>query len=58
MVNPVLVAFVVIAVAAFAVFVVARVVGARRQQVSTGHGVMTISSLPGSSPGWWSVGWR
>jgi hypothetical protein len=56
MVNPVLVAFVVIAVAAFAVFVVARVVGARRQQVSTGHGVMTISILPGSSLGWWSVG--
>jgi hypothetical protein len=56
MVNPVLVAFVVIAVAAFAVFVVARVVGARRQQVPTGHGVMTISILPGSSLGWWSVG--
>jgi hypothetical protein len=55
-VNPVLVAFLVVAIAAILVFVVARVVGARRHQVSTGHGVMTISILPGSSLGWWSVG--
>ena len=56
MVNPVLFAFLVVAIAAFAVFVVARVVGARRQQVSTGHGVMTIGIVPRSSLGWWSVG--
>jgi hypothetical protein len=56
MVNLVLVAFVVIVVAAFAVFVAARVVGARRQQASTGRGGMAISILPGSSLGRWSVG--
>jgi hypothetical protein len=55
-VNPVLVAFLVVAIAAILVFVVARVVGARRQQVSTGHGVMTIGIIPRSPLGWWSVG--
>ena len=56
MVNPVLIAFVAVAVAALLIFVVARVVGARRQQVSTGHGVMTIGIVPRSSLGRWSVG--
>ena len=56
MVNPVLFAFVAAAVAALVILVVARVVGARRQQVSTGHGVMTIGIIPRSSLGWWSVG--
>ncbi len=56
MVNPVLFAFLVVAIAAVLVFVVARVVGARRQQVSTGHGVMTIGIIPRSSLGRWSVG--
>jgi|GEM_PF-2154351 len=56
MVNPVLFAFVAAAVAALLIFVVARVVGARRQQVSTGHGVMTIGIVPQSSLGRWSVG--
>jgi hypothetical protein len=56
MVNLVLVAFVVIVLAAFAVFVAARVVGTRRQQASTGRGGMAISILPGSSLGRWSVG--
>jgi len=56
MVNPVLFAFVAAAVAALLIFVVARVVGARRQQVSAGHGVMTIGIVPRSSLGRWSVG--
>ena len=56
MANPVLFAFVAAAVAALLIFVVARVVGARRQQVSTGHGVVTIGIVPRSSLGWWSVG--
>ncbi len=56
MVNPVLFAFVAAAVAALLIFVVARVVGARRQQVSTGYGVMTIGIVPRSSLGRWSVG--
>ncbi len=56
MVNPVLFAFVAVAIAAFLVFVVVRVAGARRRQVSTGRGGMAISILPRSSLGWWSVG--
>ncbi len=56
MVNPVLVAFVAVAIAALLFFVVARVVGARRQQASTGRGEMAISVLPRSSLGRWSVG--
>ena len=56
MVNPALIAFLVLAVAAFVVFVVVKVTSARRQQVSTGRGGMAISILPGSSLGWWSVG--
>lgn len=54
--NPVLIAFVAVAVAALLLFVVARVVGARRQQVSTGRGEVAISVLPRSSLGRWSVG--
>jgi hypothetical protein len=53
--NPVLVAFVVVVVLAFVVFVIARVATGRRQ-TSTGRGGMAISVLPGSSLGWWSVG--
>lgn len=56
MVNPVMIAFVAVAVAALLLFVVARVTGARRGQTSTGRGGMAISVLPGSSLGWWSVG--
>ena len=56
MVNPVLAAFLVLAVAAFVVFAVVRVTGARRREASTGHGGIAISILPGSSLGWWSVG--
>jgi hypothetical protein len=55
-VNPVLVAFVCMAIAALLVFVVVRVAGARRRQASTGRGEMTISVIPRSSLGWWSVG--
>jgi hypothetical protein len=56
MANPVLIAFLVLAVVAFLVFAVARVTGERRQQASTGRGGMAVSVLPGSSLGWWSVG--
>lgn len=56
MVNPVLIAFLVLAVAALVVFVAVRVTGARRQQAPTGRGGMAISILPGNSLGWWSVG--
>jgi len=55
-VNPALIALAVVAIAAFLVFVVARVTGARRQQASTGRGEMVISVLPRSSLGRWSVG--
>jgi hypothetical protein len=56
MVNTVLIAFVAVAVAALLLFVVAGVTGARRGQTSMGRGGMSISVLPGSSLGWWSVG--
>jgi hypothetical protein len=56
MVNPALIVLAVVAIAAFLVFVVARVASARRQQASTGRGEMVISVLPRSSLGWWSVG--
>jgi len=56
MVNPVLISFLVLAIAAFVVFVVIRVAGARRPQASTGRGEMVISIIPRSSPGRWSVG--
>jgi hypothetical protein len=56
MVNLVLVAFVAIAAVALLVFVVARVVGARRQQASTGRVGMAVTILPGNSLGWWSAG--
>jgi hypothetical protein len=54
-VNPVLAAFVAVAIVGFLVFVVVRVTGARRQ-ASTGRGEMVISVLPRSSLGRWSVG--
>ena len=53
MVNPVLISFLVLAIAAF---VVIRVAGARRPQASTGRGEMVISIIPRSSSGRWSVG--
>ena len=55
-VNPVLIAFGALAIAALLLFVVARVAGARGGQASTGREGMAISILPGSSLGWWSVG--
>jgi hypothetical protein len=56
MVNPVLVGFLMFAIAAIVVFAVLRVRGARRQEASTARGGMAISILPRSSLGWWSVG--
>jgi hypothetical protein len=56
MVNPVLVAFLVVAIVGILVFVVARVASGRGYQASTGRGGLAISILPGSSLGWWSVG--
>ena len=56
MVNPALIALAVVAVAAFAVFVVVRVASGRGHEASAGRGGMAISILPGSSLGWWSVG--
>lgn len=54
--NPVLVAFAAIAVAALLLFVIVRASGARRQQAPTGREEMAISLLPRSSLGKWSVG--
>jgi len=56
MVNPALIALALVAIAAFLVFVVARVAVARRQQASTGRGEIAIGVLPRSSLGRWSVG--
>ena len=55
MVTPVLIAFIVLVVAALAVFVVVRVKGVRSRQASTGLGSMAMSVLPRSSLGKWSV---
>jgi hypothetical protein len=56
MVNPALIALAAVALAAILVVAVAWAVGARRQQVSTERGEMSVSILPRSSVGWWSVG--
>ena len=59
--NPALIAVVAVVVAAFLVFVIAKVVGAHRRQASTKHeempiSVLPISVLPKTSLGRWSVG--
>jgi hypothetical protein len=56
MVNPAVVGFIVLAIAAFVVFAVVRVTGAHRREASAGRDGMGISILPRSSLGWWSVG--
>ena len=54
-INPVLIAVAVV-IAAFFVFVIAKVAGAHRRQASTVSGEMHISVLPKTSLGRWSVG--
>lgn len=56
MVNPALIAFLVLVVVGLAILAVVGVAGARRRGASTGGGGMAVSLLPGSSVGWWSVG--
>ena len=55
-INPALIAVVAVVVAAFSVFVIAKVVGAHRRQASTRREEMPISVLPKTSLGRWSVG--
>jgi len=54
--NPALIAVVAVVVAAFLVFVIAKVVGAHRRQASTKREDTPISVLPKTSLGRWSVG--
>jgi len=54
--NPVLIAVVAVAIAAFLVFVVAKVVRAHRRQASTGREETPITLLPKTSLGRWSLG--
>jgi hypothetical protein len=54
-INPALIAVVAVVVAAFLVFVIAKVVGAHCRQASTGREEMLISVLPRTSLGRWSV---
>jgi hypothetical protein len=54
--NPALIAVIVVVVAAFLFFVIAKVVGMYRRQESAERKEMTISVLPKTSLGIWSVG--
>jgi hypothetical protein len=54
--NPALIAVIVVVVAAFLIFVIAKVVGMYRRQESTERKEITISFLPKTSLGIWSVG--
>ena len=54
--NPALIAVVAVVVAAFLVFVIAKVVGAHRRQAATKREDTPISVLPKTSLGRWSVG--
>ena len=54
--NPALIAVIVVVVAAFLFFVIAKVVGVYRRQESAERKEMTISVLPKTSLGIWSVG--
>ena len=55
-INPALIAVVAVVIAAFLVFVIAKVVGAHRRQASTERKEMVISVLPKTFLGRWSVG--
>jgi hypothetical protein len=61
LINPALIAVVAVVIAIFLVFVIAKVIGAHRRQASTRReempiSVFSISGLPKTSLGRWSVG--
>jgi len=55
-INPAIIALVAVVIAAFLVFVIAKVVGSHRRQASTERKEMIISVLPKTFLGKWSVG--
>lgn len=55
-INPALIAVVAVVIVAFLFFVIAKVVGVHRRQESAERKEMTISVLPKTSLGIWSVG--